>query len=166
MNWLAMALIIVIVPLALNKLKQSGHEAAAHRDGKLWLEYGKSVKLFSFIAVMVPVGISITLFYVDADDIFSITMLVALFSVLTIPLFLESFFVKICFDDTTLYCYSPWRPSRTVPLNELKPAYYSDLMKWWVIPTQQHGFIRLPDFISGKDDLLNKLNEINQQDIV
>lgn len=66
--------------------------------------------------------------------------------------------MRIAFDDETVYCFTPWRANRQIPLSDLGKPYYSDAMQWWVIPTASQGNIRVQSFISGKDALLERLS--------
>lgn len=159
MDWLSAALIAIIVPMALGVLSKAGRVPAEFRDGKTWLEYGRTFKIFSCVGIMIPCGFGIVLFYVEPKEVFALSMVILLFAVLTVPLFLEAFFVKIGFDESVVYCYSPWRPNRQIKFSDLGEPCYSNSLQWWVIPSQNSGYIRLQDFISGKEDLLNKVRE-------
>lgn len=151
------AVIMVLVVSAGRAALTSYDDRAKVRSGMAWLEYGKYFKLYSFLGSLIPFGLIFLWFNVSADNKSAILYMIILFGGLTLPLFLESFFVKIGFDDSTVYCYSPWRPSRQIKFSDMGEPHYSESMNWWVIPTKNQGKIRLQVFISGASDLLEKL---------
>ena len=161
MNWLGPALTVLIVPGVLAALAKAAKAPAKVKvqNGMAWVEYGLCFKILSFVSVMIPCGLGILWFFVNADDRLPVLMMILLFGGLGIPLFMEAFFVKIGFDDSLAYCYSPWRPSRQVRFCDMGEPYFSESMHWWVIPTQTQGRIRMHQFISGASDLLQKLQE-------
>ncbi|MGK0290371.1 MAG: hypothetical protein ACI86H_001829 [bacterium] len=140
-------------------LTKAAKSSAEVRDGKAWLEYGRTFKIFSFVLALIPCELSILCFFVDANDRFAILMMILLFGVLSIPLFIEAFFVKIAFDDSTVYCYSSWRSSRQIKFCDIGEPEFSESLQWWVIPTKTQGKIRIQPFISGAPELLKKLEK-------
>ncbi|MDH5611851.1 MAG: hypothetical protein OEY66_05285 [Gammaproteobacteria bacterium] len=157
MEWGAYALIAIIVPWALNALTRSADVPAEIKLGKTWLAYRLPLKVFSIISLVFPIGGILYLISGDYESIYEPVGFILFFSLISVPLLLESFLVQIAFDDKYVYCFSPWRPNRQVPFSELGQPYYSDAMQWWVIPTKSQGYIRLQSMISGKDELLERL---------
>ncbi|MES0489986.1 MAG: hypothetical protein ABUK01_08350 [Leptospirales bacterium] len=159
MSWIGPVLVAIIVPLALSALVKAAKVPAQARDGKMWVEYGRTFKIFTFVFVLIPCALGILMFYVDPEGKFPVLMMALGFGALAIPLFLEAFFVRIGFDDTTAYCSSPWRSSRQIKFSDMEEPYYSESMQWWVIPTKTQGKIRLQSFISGQSEFLEKVRE-------
>ena len=157
MDWLGYALIAVIVPFALGALTKSANVPAELKEGKTWLKYGLPLKIFSLFSLVLPM---VGVFYLlsgDYETLYAPVGFILFFSLISVPLILESFLVRIAFDEDSVYCFSPWRSNREIPFSELGEPQYSDSMQWWLIPTKSHGYIRLHDFISGKEDLLERL---------
>ncbi len=157
MDWIVYALIALIVPWALNALSKSADVPAEIREGKTWLGYGLPLKIFSLLSLVLPLAGVLYFFFGDYDSIYEPIGFTLFFSLISLPLVLESFWVRIAFDDATVYCFSPWRPNRQIPFSELGKPYYSEAMQWWVIPTGSQGYIRLQSFLSGKEALLERL---------
>ena len=157
MEWLAYALIAIIVPWALNALTKSADVPAEFKEGKTWLAYRSPLKVFSILSLGFPIAGVLYLLSGEYESIYEPVGFILFFSLISVPLVLESFLVRIAFDDECIYCFSPWRPNRQVAFSELGEAYYSDMMQWWLIPTESQGYIRLQSFISGKDELLERL---------
>ncbi len=158
MDWLGYALIVIIVPLALNALTKSADVPAEFKEGKTWLAYGLPLKIFSILSLGFPLGGVIYLLTGEYESLYEPVGFILFFSLISLPLVLESFLVRIAFDDESVYCFSPWRPNRRVAFSELGKPYYSEAMQWWVIPTASQGYIRLQSLISGKDALLERLS--------
>jgi len=159
LSLLAPAIIALVVPLALSGLAGSVKAKAQKREGLSWVEYGRTFKVFTFIGMMIPTGLCLIWFNVEGENRSAVLYMILLFGGLIVPLFMEAFFVRIAFDDRTVYCYSPWRPSRKVSFLELGEPSYSQSLQWWVIPTKKQGYIRLQSFISGADKFLAKVRE-------
>lgn len=163
MEWIGPVLVALIVPLALGGLTKAAAVPAKTREGKSWLEYGSIFKIFSLIILLIPCVLAFIYWNADAESKFPLLMMILLFGGLGLPLFLEAFFVKIGFDDSTLLCYSPWRSNRRISLSDLQKPYFSDGMQWWVIPTNNDGNIYLHSFISGASELLEKTENQGQK---
>ena len=153
------ALVVLIVPAFINGLLGTTKAKASKKDGLAWVEYGKTFKAFTVIGMMIPAGLISVWFNVGPDNKLPVLFMGLLFGGLIVPLFLEAFFVKMAFDDLYIYCYSPWRPSRKIGFSELGEPYYSQSLQWWVIPTESQGKIRLQSFISGAEELLEKVKD-------
>jgi len=158
MDWLGPVLVAIIVPLALGGLTKAAAVPAKTREGKSWLEYGAAFKILSSFILSIPCGLAFIYLSADGENKFPILMMILLFGGLGLPLFLEAFFVKIGFDDSTVHCFSPWRSNRRIALSDLQKPYYSNAMQWWVIPTEKDGNIYLQSFISGAPQLLEKID--------
>lgn len=158
MEWPVYALIAIIVPWALNALARSADVPAEIREGKTWLAYRLPLKILSILSLGFPVAGVLYFFFGEYESIYEPIGFILFFSLISVPLVLESFLVRIAFDNKYIYCFSPWRPSRQVAISELGEPYYSDAMQWWVIPTESQGYIRVQSFISGKDELFERLS--------
>ncbi|MDH3343528.1 MAG: hypothetical protein OEY06_13195 [Gammaproteobacteria bacterium] len=159
MEWLGYALIAIIVPWVINALNKSADVPAEFREGKTWLTYGLPLKIFSILSLGFPLAGVLYFFFGDYESIYEPMGFTLFFSLISVPMMLESFLVRIAFDDEYIYCFSPWRANRQVAFSALAKPYYSDAMQWWVIPTESQGYIRVQSFISGKDELLERVSK-------
>ena len=159
MSWIGPVLVALIVPLALSALAKSAQVPAEIRDGMKWLEYGSVFRTITFVLGLIPFGLGYLYFIVTPENKFPILMMILGFGALVVPLFLESFFVKIGFNDSMVHCYSPWRSNRQIKFSDLGEPVFSESLQWWVIPTKTQGKIRLQPFISGASELLEKLQK-------
>lgn len=139
---------------------------AKYQNGIWTAEYALEVKVIALGTVMLSCGLAVTWFFVSPEDRIYVFRLILLFGALGIPLFLEAFFVKIKFDESTAYCYSPWRASRQVRFSDMGEPFLSQTMEGWVIPTENQGNIRLHQWLSGASQLLEILKEARHQSAV
>lgn len=153
------ALIAVIVPLILGWLLRSANSATKKVGGVSWLTYSNEMKLLSVVLSLIVPALIILWFNVDAKDKEPVAWMIALFGGLTLPLFLELFFVRIGYDSKKIYCKSIWRPNRDVAWPDVQSVTFSQSMSWWVLETNHSGKIRVSQFMSGVPELLKELEK-------
>ena len=76
--------------------------------------------------------------------------------------FLEVFFVRVEFDDSFIYPFSPWHGGRRIPWSDVVSCNFSSLNQWHVIQTKAHGTLRVSTFLSGTGSLLERLPTAGQ----
>ena len=94
----------------------------------------------------------------QANRVLLALALAALSICIPLVLLLEVYRVRVEFDETAIYTFSPWRPSRTIPWSDVISSRYSEWLRWHVIRTKSHGDVRLSDLLSGLDEFLVDLN--------
>jgi hypothetical protein len=72
--------------------------------------------------------------------------------------FLEVFFVRVEFDESFIYPFSPWRGRRQIPWSDIVSDNFSSVNQWHVIRTRGHGTLRVSTFLSGVGSFLERLN--------
>ncbi|MBX3742884.1 MAG: hypothetical protein KF712_18005 [Akkermansiaceae bacterium] len=154
---MARILAAVAIPVLIIRFSRAAGQPGRTNGDRTWLEYGRGIRIFTaLLGVLVLWLIGLWIFS-GPEQRFDAMMLVLIFGSLAIPLVLEVFWVRIGCDGSTLWCFSPWRRNREIPLEEMGTPYYSALMKWWVIPTRRHGKVRVSDFLAGRDAFLRRL---------
>lgn len=121
--------------------------------GRTIVQYGLPLKIFAVLAFVIAIGVSYAASKASPDQVLPAVLCTIGFYVGSICLMLEFFVVRIAFDAASIRVRSPWRRSRTVAWSEVVSLEYSSAMQWHVIATRSQGAIRIPDFLSGKDDL-------------
>jgi hypothetical protein len=149
----------IIISVILGFFLKSVSSKAIKESGKSWLQYGIPMKGFAILTMLLVAGLIVTWFNVDEKDKMPVLMMIAMSSLLGIPLVLESFFVRIGFDDHELICKSGWRKTRVISWDDLKSAKFSHSMQWWEIKTGKAGKIRLHVYLSGLQELLIELGK-------
>lgn len=147
----------IAIPLLILRFSRAAREPGRRNGDRTWLEYGRGIRIFTTlfgVLVLWQVGLWI---FSTPEHRFDAMMLVLIFGSLWMPLALEVFLVRIGYDGSTLWCFSPWRRRREIPLEELGTPHYSGWMKWWVIPTSRLGKVRISDFVAGRDAFLKML---------
>jgi len=74
-------------------------------------------------------------------------------------LILGGFFVRIEFDESFIYPFSPWRGRRQIPWSEVISHDYSRVNQWLVIQTRHGGRARVSRYLSGIHSFVGKLQE-------
>lgn len=106
---LVIGVLVVIVSLA---LVAEARRPASTRAGRTWVRWGLGIR---GIAIF---GLAITL-YIFVDEALAGRPMIGavmslLFGTLAVPLFALGFFWGVGYDETGLYCVSPWRKSRQI----------------------------------------------------
>ncbi|RYD68612.1 MAG: hypothetical protein EOP83_00535 [Verrucomicrobiaceae bacterium] len=161
-RWIVNSLTFILVPAAIAAFVRAANKPARVSEGVKWLEYGLAMKAFSILSGIIPVMITISLVFSEPEDPVGAIVCLVLFGGLTLSLLLESFLVRIGFDEEWIYTRSAWRKERKIPWSETGSPSYADTLRWWRIPTRSQGVIRLHDFISGKDSFFEMLERQEQ----
>ena len=163
-TYISAAIIAVVVPLVLEWLARSARAKAKKQDGIVWLEYSKLMKGLTFFFIAIVAVLIVAWFGAAPKDKSSILGLIALFGGLTLPLAIETMFVRIGFDAERIFCHSGWRMKRVVEWRDVEMAHFSTSMKWWVIGTKNSGAIRASIYLTGINELLAVLEKRGKKD--
>lgn len=158
-HYISAALTAVVVPIVLGWLLRGVSSTARRVDGVVWLTYSKGMKGFSLFFALIVLALIVLWFNVETKDKAPVAWMVVLFGGLTLPLLLESFFVRIGYNAEKIYCHSIWRHNRVIDWAEVESVAFSQSMNWWVIDTRGSGKIRVSQFVSGLPELLLELEE-------
>lgn len=139
--------------------------------GEKIMYYSQIRKIVSIIAAIFMIGLSIFLISLDSlpkeNGFIWFLVLVAIFLLVSIYWALESFFVKITFDDQEIVLESPWRQKRRVLLSELTGYKYSEDGNYHVFTTERKGKIHLSPHLKGLTNFFilldKKKNELNER---
>lgn len=117
-----------------------------------------AIRVAVVLGWLVTLGIAIIGgFTARGTDLKYAMMLVALFTVIILPLHLEVFFTSITWDDSNIHTRSPWRRRRIIPFSAVAGCTFSKTMQWHRIRTTQYGVIRLHSLMRGVSVLLEAL---------
>jgi len=157
-------LIVAIVPKVMEYLSGGAAAKAEKRDGFTWMEYPTRNKFFPIVIFAIPAVLFTFLYFHQTeqgkDDAFAFLFLIGFFFILSFPLYLEFAFVRIAYDENSIYCYTPWRKNRVINFSEISgEPKFSPVNKWWVIPTKSQGKIRVQHMIRGSEEFITKLSE-------
>jgi len=156
-RWIVNSLIFILVPAALAMFVRAADKPARVSEGVQWLEYSVAMKVFSVVSGVIPALAAFSLVFSKPEDPSGALSCVVLFGILTMVALLESFLVRIGFDEEYIYTRSAWRKSRKIPWLETGMPSRSNLFQWWCLPTKHQGVIRISDFIAGKGDFFAML---------
>jgi hypothetical protein len=152
------ALIAIIVPVVLGWMIRSARKETQATAGSHSVSYPKAMRIFVYAGWAVIVAVVVlAAFTAKKSDLPSVLGILALFTALVLPLHLETFGVKIEWDDENIYTRSPWRKPRTIPFAAIRSCDYSGTMQWYRIHTDGYGIIRMSQYLRGTPDLLRAL---------
>lgn len=151
MAWLPGVLAAIVSAILIALLLQAARRAPARRDGLRWVEYGREVRLVAVIlTVVLASGAVYFVAAAPSQGMLPIGIAAAASTLALVAVMdLEIWCVRIGFDDATVYCHSPWRRSRQIPIAELGVPRFSALAQWWVIPSRSQGSIRIHTYMIG-----------------
>jgi hypothetical protein len=158
-HYIGPALVALLVPLILGWLLRSASAKAKKINGIAWLNYGVTLKIFTLFFVGIVAGLVAIWFNVEPKDKIPLLFLIGLFGGLTLPMAIEFCLVRIGFDENGIYCYSGWRPKRTIDWTAIESVEFSQSMQWWVLRTKGAGKIRVSVLLSGLQEFLDELEK-------
>ncbi len=156
---IAPGLVILIVPLVMNWMKGRAKEPPRNVAGVAWMEYMPAMKAIAVLAVVIMTCCCAAFFFVPDDKSrIGVLLLAAIFGAPGVPLFIETFLVRIGYDDETIYCRSGWRKKRCIDWKDVQSFAFSPSLGWWEIETRTSGTIRASTALRGLDEFLAELN--------
>lgn len=150
---------IVITLIGRAAFKESLYSKAKVTPDGIILSYGTPLKIISFIFVGISLGIYPYSFFVQEKDFIAMLVMGSIFSLLSIPLLLEVFFVNIELKKNIILTSSPWKKSRAINIDDIKNIKYSPSLQWWKISTRSDGNIFVHSYLTGADDFLKALTD-------
>jgi hypothetical protein len=153
----ALGVVVTIVVMAVLLRTVS---ASARRSGSRYvLEYGNPMRGLG--VAMLVLG-AFFLYAASRSSLDQRGIAWAVSSVLAaggLYIFLEVFLVRIEFDESFIYSFSPWRGGRRIPWTDILSFTFSPLNRWYVIRTRGHATLRVSTFLSGVGRFLQRLRE-------
>lgn len=119
--------------------------------GRYVMSYPKAIRWLSWVLLVPAAGYVI--YYAIAKgggwDTKGILFVAGLWTVVCMPLLLEVNVVRVEFDESSIYTFSPWRKKREIPWNDVVKHWFSETNQWHVFETRNRGKIRLGVFLQG-----------------
>jgi hypothetical protein len=147
----------VVAAIALSLVVRTVRPGAMEVNGQRVLAYGRPIKALAIVFWLCWVGFFVAAIFAPAEDRVVAAVVVLGFLLLALSLHLEFFGVRVVFDASGIRARSPWRPTRMIPWSAVTHVWYSPVLRWYVVETASLGCLRLHDFLSGTDTLLNEL---------
>ena len=155
MDLVPAVLIPVAVPIVLGLLVGAANPVAEVVAGKTTLKYGWAFKSFGLFFSALALCILAGLPFVKPADRIWIVALSLLFAVLSAPLILSAFLVRVTFSEEGIEAYSPWRKARNIPWSGVVRLRYS--YRAHIIDTRDNGKVKLPDMMSGVASMIDEV---------
>jgi hypothetical protein len=140
-------------------LRQTVPPSARQRDSRRVLEYGMPMRVLG-IAMLLFGGVFLfAASRTSADQRLLAWLVCGILAACCLYVFLEVFFVRVEFDESFIYAFSPWRGRRRIPWPDIVSSHFSSVNQWHVIRTKAQGTLRLSAFLSGAGSFLERLHE-------
>jgi uncharacterized membrane protein YfcA len=123
--------------------------AARFRNGRYIVEYRLPAKIAGWCCLAVGSFIAYSALHASANQRVLAACVGGVLFFVSLYIFLETQFVRIEFNDTFIYTFSPWRKHRLVPWSTVVDYSYSAVNRWHILKTRGHGCIRLSELLSG-----------------
>ena len=129
----------------------------ARRSGSRYvLEYGVPLRCFGIVALLA--GGLILYSVANSADRRPIAWVVGgALAACAFYAFVEFFFVRVEFDESFIYPFSPWRGSRRIPRSDITSFHFSATNHWYVIRTRTHGTFRVSGLMCGIGSFVERL---------
>jgi hypothetical protein len=133
-------------------------EARSHSSRRV-LDYGRAGRIvgwcFALFGILSLYGAT----RASKDQIIIATCAGGGMFIVCMALFAEFHFVRIEFDEFSLYTFSPWRERRVIPWSDVIGYAYSDMNRWHILKTSRSGSIRLSILLSGLGTMAEELKK-------
>lgn len=120
-----------------------------------WVRWGAGYRVAGVLGVIVVIKIL-------SDGVMEGQVIVAvasaaLFGLLVVPVFANSFFWGVGYGANGLTCRSAWRKTRNLAWADVAAVSFSVGLRQWVIVTHEHGSIRVNVLANGSERLIEEL---------
>ncbi len=134
------------------------------KNPDLILKYNIIYKLIPIVGVIASIVFPLLMLDQESKNIQSYNeidyvLVVLLFLFLSLPLFIEFFFIDITVIGENMICKSPWRKNRIINFNEIISIKYSPICQWHKIITKDQGVLRVHGYLLASQQLLILIND-------
>ena len=151
------AITVAAVGAVFALILRSAQAETAATFGQRTIQYPKLLKRSVAVLWLSTGVLAVAADFAPKGDAMMIVCALGLFFLMLVPLYLETFWVRITWDDSFIYAKSPWRRSRVIPFSAVRSCDYSTGMQWYRIRTEGFGIIRLHNLAKGIPELLAEL---------
>jgi len=154
----------VITVFLMTALLQTVRQTARSVGSRQILEYGRPMRVLGVAMLLLGLLLLYAASCASAEARAAAWTACSLGAASGLWVFLEFFFVRIEFDDESIYTTSPWRRKRRIPWSDIVTCRYSNVNRWHVIKTRTHGTLRVSTYLSGIGSFLEKLGDAGRPD--
>jgi len=147
----------IVTTIVLLIILRAVRPTAVEVDGKRVLEYGRPMKIIAAVLGSCGAGLCAAALLAPTKDRTIAVAMVLGFLLLTLPLCLEFFGVRVEFDAASIRTRSPWRRNREIPWSAVNRVWFSQALQWYVVKTDGFGRVRLHVYLNGVESLLSEL---------
>lgn len=146
----------VLLGLFMTWLLRSVSPKAKVEAGKHVLSYGRSMKLVGVGGLIFWISLILLMVTTATEAILMPLVIFGALTLLSLYLTLEAYFVRVRYDEASIYCYSPWRKERKIAWYDIKVIKFSSFRQYFICETTFNGKIRLSLYLSGVQEFLQE----------
>lgn len=150
---------VVITRLLMVVLLRTARPSALQQDSRHVLKYGVAMRGLGIVMLLLGSGFLYAASHSSSDQRQLAWLVSGVLATCGLCVFLEVFFVRIEFDESFIYLFSPWRGRRQIPWSDVLSRDFSNVSQWHVIRTGTQGTLRVSIYLSGVASLLERLNK-------
>jgi hypothetical protein len=109
------------------------------------LEYSRAMRIVSIFALLFAFGVTIMAVFAQKPSAY---ILAVVLNFCGFYLVLESFLVRIFFDEKKICKWSVWKRPQTIFWNDLTDGGFSEVNKWYVLRTKNET-MRVSIYLAG-----------------
>jgi hypothetical protein len=128
------------------------------------VRYGRRMKAISLVLLAVGLFIGYAATQASPDQRWTALAVGGSLFAVSVWLVLETFLVSANVTEECLIHRSPWRKTRAIPWTAVTDYSYSNVMSWHVLHTSNYGTVRLSVYLSGVDQVAEKLSPPQRDD--
>jgi hypothetical protein len=133
------------------------------KDGFYVLRYNFMFKIFSYFMIIIAILLfKLILEKEDGIIILSVSFIILFLS--AIMVFLQFNLVKIKYDNTNIYLYTPWRKNRIIQWSSLKTYTLLESRHIYRFTTHNKDIVNIPFSLSGLGGFFERFSEENVND--
>ena len=155
----------IVSTLLLAALIRTVRLTARKSGSRFVLEYGKPMRALGVVSLLLGALFILVGSHSSPDQRAIAWVVCGSLAGCTVYIFLEVFMVRLEFDETFIYHFSPWRRDRQIPWSEIISVSFSQTNRWYVIRTQGHGTLRVSTFLSGIGSFVERLEKTLKMNI-
>ena len=121
------------------------------------VRYGGRMRALALLVLAIGLGIAYVALHAAPSQRLVAFCVAGLLLAGAVWFVLEAFFVRASVSATHLTHTSPWRGTRRIPWSAITRHEFSPEMSWHVLETTAYGKVRLSCYMSGVDQIIDRL---------
>ena len=149
----------IIATLLIGWLASRAQKDAEAISGRRVIEYGRAAKIAGWSFALFGIFVLYAAAHASKDQTVIAGFVGGGLFAICMILLAEFLFVRVEFDEYSIYTFSPWRKQRIIPWGDVVGYGYSDINQWHILKTAHSGSVRLSVLLSGLGTVIDELKK-------